>query len=145
MGKAQGRAPNGPRGGDEEAWSAIPDLQVESLRQLFVRFRREHRPRTRYPQALRAAVLAAVRSGAAEPELRRACGISAVQLGAWRRHEEAAVPQSALVRQPARVFSVVDETPDVSGERTISPTGEDVELRVGGWAVRIRRIDGEGA
>jgi hypothetical protein len=143
MGKTQGRAPNGPHESDAGDWSAIPDLRVEGLRQRFVRFRRAHKPRTRYPQALRAAVLAALRSGAREPELRRACGLSVDQLAAWRRREEVEAQQRVLVRPPARVFSVVDEShPDVSDGRAVDPAGQDVELCVGGWAVRIRRLEG---
>jgi hypothetical protein len=143
MGKTQGRAPNGQHDNDEGARSTTPDLQVERLRQRFMRFRSEHKPRTRYPQALRAAVLVALRSGVAEPELRRACGLSAEQLAAWRRREAVEARQSAMVRHPAQIFSVVDEShPDVSDKHAVHPGGQDVELCVGGWAVRLRRLEG---
>lgn len=135
MGSARGRAQDPTHDENDGRWGAIPEAMVESLRQRFVRFRREHKPRTRYPQILRAAVLAALRRGVAEPELRRACGLSAVQLAAWRRRELAAAQQSAMARHPARVFSVVDEVqPEVSAERSGHPVGQDVELYVGGWS-----------
>jgi hypothetical protein len=143
MGRTQGRSPKGQRDSNTGARSGLPDLQVEVLRQRFVQFRREHRTGTRIPAVLRAAVLAALESGAAEPELRRLCLLSAVQLAAWRRQEGPAATSRALVRPPARVFSVVDEVhPEVSVERAVSPGGEDLELRIGGWAVRIRRVEG---
>ena len=142
MGRRPGRSSNGPQGDDGGAWSALPDLQVELLRQRFVRFRRDHRPGTRYPEALREAVLAALRNGAAEPELRRLCRLSAGQLAAWRRAELTAALPRAVERPLARVFSVVDAShPEVSGARALTPACEDLELRVGGWAVRIRRVD----
>ena len=89
MGSARGRAQDPTHDEGDGRWGAIPEAMVESLR--FVRFRREHKPRTRYPQILRAAVLAALQRGVAEPALRRACGLSAVQLAAWRRRELARI------------------------------------------------------
>lgn len=118
----------------------MPDPRVARLRQGFARFRRAHKPGTRYPEALRAAVLTALRSGAAEPEVKRACGISSQQINAWRRCEMAPEQRNALVRQPARVFSVIDEAPDAQVEPVVPSAGEDMELRLGGWVVQIRRI-----
>jgi hypothetical protein len=43
---------------------------------------------------------------------------------------------------PPRVFSVVDEIPGPAPDHVVPPVGEDVELIIGGWAVRIRRVDG---
>lgn len=136
-----GRIQNGQRGGHDGAGGASSDPRVESLRQRFARFRREHRPRTRYPQALRAAVLSALRSGATELEVRRACGVSSVQLTQWRRREVAVVEESGLAKQQARVFSVVDELPEVNVERAMRPAEADVELRLGRWAIWIRRVE----
>jgi len=142
MGRTPRRDPTGHPGRGEDARSAIPEVRVESLRQRFARFRHTHKPRTRYPQALRMAVLEALRSGVAELELRRACGLSADQLAAWRRRAEEEAQQRAMVRQPARVFSVVDEIhPDVSDERALHPAGQPVELRIGGWSVCIQRLE----
>jgi hypothetical protein len=43
--------------------------------------------------------------------------------------------------QPARVFPVVDESPELSDEHAVvHSAAEDVELRIGGWAVLIRRV-----
>jgi hypothetical protein len=78
----------------------------------------------------------------AEPELRRACGLSAAQLGAWRRREQIEAPQGSMVMPPPRVFSVVDEIPGSDTDRAVLPVGEEVELFICGWAVRIRRGEG---
>ena len=141
MERTQRRGRNGQRDGYSETRDLSPSLLVESLRQRFARFRRKHRPRTRYPDALRAVVLAALRSGAAELEVRRACRVSSVQLAQWRRREGVSAEESDPAGQQARVFSVVDEMPNVSVERAVRPAEGDVELRVGGWAVWIRRIE----
>lgn len=142
MERAPGRAHNGQHGRGDGAWDATSDARVEALRQRFARFRRAHEPRTRYPRNLRAAVLAALRGGVAEPELRRACGLSADQLAAWRRREQIEAQQDAKVTPPPRVFSVVDEFPGSHPDRAVPPVGEDVELFICGWAVRIRRVEG---
>lgn len=139
MERTQGRSRNGQ--GDGATRELNPELLVEDLRQRFARFRRGHRPRTRYPDALRSAVLAALRNGAAEPEVRRACRVSSDQLAAWRRREGAPAGESGLAEQQARIFSVVDELPEVNVEHAVRPAEGDVELRVGGWAVCIRRIE----
>jgi len=141
MERAQRRARNGQGYGHGETGELSPDFLVEGLRQRFARFRREHRPRTRYPQALRGAVLAALRSGATELEVRRVCGVSSVQLAQWRRREGASAQESGLFGQQARVFSVVDELADVNAPRAVRPGEGDVELRLGGWAIWIRRIE----
>jgi len=68
--------------------------------------------------------------------------VSSVQLGQWlRRSEGAAAEESGLAGQQARVFSVVDELPDVKVERVGGSSERDLELRFGGWAVWIRRIE----
>lgn len=125
-----------------EAREAASDRQVERLRQQFARFRRTHTSGTRYPQGLREAVLRALDGGASELELRRACGLSTAQLAAWRRRGLTAARGSTVAIQPARVFPVVDESPDASVEHAALHSGaEDIELRIGGWVVRIRRVE----
>lgn len=141
MERTQRRTRNGQRDGRGATGELSPSLLVESLRQRFARFRLRHKPRTRYPDALRAAVLAALRSGATELEVRQACRVSSVQLASWRRREVVLAPESGVAGQQARVFSVVDEMPNVSVERAVRPAEGDVELRVGGWAVWVRRIE----
>jgi len=141
MERTQRRARNGQRGGNGGIGQLSPEVLVESLRQRFARFRRGHKPRTRYPETLRAAVLLALRNGATELEVRQASRVSSLQLAAWRRREVVPAPESGPAGQDARVFSVVDELPDVNVERAVRPAEGDVELRVGGWAVRIRRIE----
>jgi hypothetical protein len=137
-----GRAQNGRHGRSDGAWDATSDARVEALRQRFTEFRRAHKPRTRYPRALRSAVLAALRGGEAEPDVRRACGLTTVQIAAWRQREEVEEPPRRTVEPAAQVFSVVEEIP-VSGIHGDVPlAGEDLELRIGGWTVRIRRVEG---
>ena len=142
MERSLGRARDGKIGRGDGAWDATSDARVEALRQRFTRFRRAHKPRTRYPRALRTAVLAALRGGATEPDLRRACGLQAAQIAAWRQREEVEAQQRTTVGPAARVFSVVDEIPVSGIDGAVPPAGEDVELRIGGWAVRIRRVEG---
>ena len=88
------------------------------------------------------AVLEALHSGVAEPELRRACRLSAAQIAAWRRRAEMEAQKRPLVSPPARIYSVVDELQsEVSDERAIHPAGQQVELRLGGWSVCIHRLE----
>jgi hypothetical protein len=141
MERAQRRGRNGQGDGHGETGDLSPDHLVEGLRQRFARFRREHRPRTRYPQALRSAVLAALRRGATELEVRRVCGVTSVQLAQWRRSEGVPAEESSLFGQEARVFSVVDELVDVNAPRAVRPGEGDVELRLGGWTIWIRRFE----
>lgn len=122
-------------GGDHSAREAVADPRVEKLQQAFLRFRSAHRPRTRYPESLRAAVMAALDGGASELELRRACKITAEQVAAWRRRWRSALSSPEPVQQEARVFSVVDDAGEAEKD--------EMELRIGGWAVRIRRADSE--
>lgn len=142
MGRTPRRAPNGHPGRDKGARSGDPDARVESLRQRFARFRRTHRPRTRYPQALRMAVLEALDSGVVEPELRRACKLSAAQIAAWRCSAELEAQERPLVNPAARIYSVVDDLPsDVSDDCASHRAGQPVELRIGGWSVCIQRVE----
>lgn len=121
-------------GGDDSAREAVADPRVEKLQQAFLRFRSTHQPRARYPESLRAAVMAALDGGAAELEVRRACKITAEQLAVWRRRRSRALASAEPAQQEARVFSVVDDAGDAEGD--------EMELRIGGWSVRIRRADG---
>jgi hypothetical protein len=141
MERTQRRARNGRRDGHDETGDLGLAPRVEGLRQRFARFRREHKPRTRFPHALRAAALAVVRSGAAELEVRRACRVSSVQLAQWRRGEGARAAESDSTGQPARVFSVVDEMAEGDVGRGGPGAEQDVELRLAGWAIWIRRLE----
>lgn len=122
------------RGSDDSARQGGVDPRVTKLQQAFAQFRRTHRPGTRYPDSLRAAVVAALGGGASAAELLRACKLTAEQLAVWQRREDGAMLSGEPVRQQARVFSVVDDA--------CEPAVEEMELRIGGWAIRIRRADG---
>ena len=132
----------GWRGGAEER-EAGPQ-RVEYLRRSFVRFRREHPSRTRIPDSLRKAALTAIENGASEAEVRRACGVTLDQLAQWRRHRQqgrgrrAGGHQSPVVAEP-RIFSVIDDE-GVAGKNADGL--RDLELRLGGWSVCIRQVEG---
>jgi hypothetical protein len=103
------------------------------LRQRFVRFRRANAPGTRIPADLRRAVLHAVQQGTSIRTLQRELGLTARQLGIWRRSIS---PASS--REVARVFEVAD-SPVVHKDATSSDGGEGaLELRLGPWSVLIR-------
>jgi hypothetical protein len=141
MERTRRRARNGQRHGQGEGKGLSPDLIVEGLRRRFARFRRAHQPRTRFPPELRVAALEALRCGATELAVRRACGVSSIQMAQWRRGEESPVEARDLAGPEARVFAVVDAPPDLNVARTGAPAERDVELRLGGWAIWIRRLE----
>lgn len=112
--------------------------RLDDLATAFERFRRGH-PRKRFPQALRAQVVAVLDAGVSATAVGRECRLSSEQVRRWRAEAlrlsavEAVVPPPL----PARVLSVVD-TP------LGAPThGEaELELRVGPWHVRLSRAVG---
>jgi hypothetical protein len=114
---------------------------VEHLRRTFAKFRRAHRPRTRIPQELRDEALGALRCGVPELEVRRACRITQEQLERWRQRGHASVWNRDLDEQPVRVFPVVDDVSGMTVERTEDHTAQQLELRVGGWAICIRPVE----
>jgi hypothetical protein len=120
---------------------AGPRPRVERLRQDFAKFRRGHPLRTRIPDSLRNAALAALRSGTSESEMRRACGVTSDQLAQWRKHQQACTQARDLDGQTPRVFPVVD---DMAGNG-MTDAGErvqqDLELRIGGWAICVRQVE----
>jgi hypothetical protein len=136
--KNDGR-PRGRGGGDVHV-----DSEVERLRQRFEKFRREHRSRTRIPDVLRATVLTALDGGASEQDVRRACGVTSAQLVQWRRQQRQGAEVSGRGEHEARVFEVVDEEPGIdmgSGGGAAAPCSPELELRLGGWAVRIQQLE----
>lgn len=108
--------------------AAIGELSIENLERRFAKFRREHPARARIPDTLRGAVLAAMRQGVTPSQLRRHCGVSPQQIERWQRRR----PTSSAM--DARVFTVTD---DVEG-----PDAAQIELRIDGWSIYIRRADG---
>ena len=128
--------PHGRSGGGASAAAA-----VERLGQRFEVFRRSHEPGTRIPHALRAAALAALDRGVSTRDLRRACGVTSVQLRQWREHVMRAPQVAAADRPVAHVFNVVDEAPE--DDAGIGESGgSELELRLGRWAVRISQVNG---
>jgi transposase-like protein len=108
--------------------------RVDRLRRDFAKFRRTHSLRTRIPDSLRNAALAALKSGTTESEVRQACGVTSDQLAYWRKHQ----PQQGLESPGPRIFPVVDSPAVLS--QTIEPEQQDLELRLGGWSICVRPL-----
>ncbi len=124
------------KGTDDES----TNLRIERLRRRFTKFRREHRPRTRIPNELRAAALEALQSGEAELDVRLACGVSSIQLDQWRQSRRSRMEKGDFRGQEARVFTVLDEMPQRNVERSDGNAEGSLELRFGGWAISIRQL-----
>jgi len=83
------------------------------------------------------AAVQALRQGVTQSDLRRFCGVSPAQIERWVLAGAAGAPPLDAV---PRVFSVV-ETPDVPAVATHEHDGaQELELRLNGWAVVIRRV-----
>ena len=116
--------------------------RVEQLRRSFAKFRREHRARTRIPDSLRDAAVAAVKSGATELEVRRACNISWGQLTQWQQNHKIRARTYEVVKPKPRVFPIVDEVPRMNVAPAVTGcVKQNLELRVGGWSVCIRQVE----
>jgi hypothetical protein len=115
-----------------EVVTAIGDLTKR-----FAAFRRENPRHTRIPGGLRAAVLAAMQRGVTPTRLRRTCGLSKKQLTCWQGSSWVRTPSFARV-EPARVFSVVGETPLPRAAAAAVAGAEELELRLGRWSVSVR-------
>ncbi len=125
------------RGGRPDGRGASVAIEMERLRERYELFRRGHERGTRIPDELRAATLAAQDSGASAGQLHRACQVSSDQLRQWRAQLRGCGASGAGGEPSARVFDVVDD----HGALQSAPIGErsspELQLRVGGWAVRI--------
>jgi len=135
------RAGNGGKGG----WSAgrVPSIgrRVEHVQRSFAKFRKANRRRTRIPQELREEALGALRFGAAELEVRRACRITAEQLERWRQRERSSARNRSVDEQAVRVFPVVDDESGVAIEGSGDQASQALELRIGGWCICIRPVE----
>ena len=118
---------------------AGPSHRVDRLRRSFAKFRRDHPSRTRIPDSLRDTALAALRSGTPESEVRRACGVTSDQLAQWRKRQEACAQTRDLDGLQPRVFPVVDDIAGIGMTPAGDPVQQDLELRIGGWAICIRQ------
>ena len=114
---------------------------IKQLGRRFTKFRRDHPSQTRIPEALRDAVLAAVRQGVTAAELRR-CGLSPNQLEYWQKNEpERETPVDLPVQEP-QIFSVVDDEPRPTAKSAEPTREQQLELRLNGWSICIHRVDG---
>lgn len=100
-------------------------------------YRGGHR-RRRLSGALRAQAVATIDAGAPVHAVREACKVSASQLTRWRqdaaRSAGEAARSSTAVASP-RVLSVVE-----ADARETAPLDSEIELRIGGWHVSLRRV-----
>ena len=124
------------------ASDVVTSPRIERLRRDFAKFRREHSLRTRIPDSLRNAALAAVQSGTSESEIRRACGVTSDQIAQWRRHHQASAQARDLDEQEPRVFPVVDDMAGIGIAQSGEPMQQDLEMRIGGWAICVRQVEG---
>jgi transposase-like protein len=131
----------GRHGSEADSGDMSARLRLEHLRRSFEKFRLAHRARRRIPQELRDAALEALRCGAPEVDVRRACHITPEQLHWWRRRRRSGERNRDLNEQAVRVFPVVDELAGVTIERAADPAAQELELRVGGWAISIRPVE----
>ena len=121
---------------------AEPSPRVERLRRDFAKFRREKPLRTRIPDSLRNAALAALRSGISESELRRACGVTSDQIAQWRKPQQELAHARGPEGQAPRVFPVVDDLAGAGMTHTGDVMQQELELRIGGWAICVRQVEG---
>ncbi len=134
-------ARRGRKGGQAGARETSTGRRVEHLRGTFEKFRRAHGRWTRIPQELRDEALGALRCGAPELDVRRACGITQKQLERWRRGERCGAHNRALDEQAVRFFPVVDDEAAIAIERGGEQAAQQLELRIGGWAICIRHLE----
>ena len=120
---------------------ASANFNIEKLERRFTEFHRDHPPQTRIPAPLRAAVLSAMRHGVTPGQLRRYCGLSSTQLEQWQQSGGEVPVGSVLEAQAPRVFSVVGDDPAQGPETTDSDAEQQLELRLDGWSISIRRVN----
>ncbi len=119
------------------------ELELERLERRFEQFRRSRERGSRIPDGLRAAALAALDRGASEGDLRRACQATSDQLRQWGAQlRRGGVKEAAPAEPVARVFDVVDDQAVLESTPSGEPSSPELELRLGGWAVRISQLGG---
>jgi len=112
--------------------------RIERLQRDFARFRRTHPLRTRIPDSLRSAALDALQNGAAESEVRRACGVTSDQIAQWTKSQPGHAPRARLHPVEPRIFPVVEDATDPQHGSEVEPP--ELELRLGSWAVSVRQL-----
>lgn len=141
MANDQQRASKRQRASGAYARQVKYEQHEEQLKRSFAKFRSGHRTRTRIPQALREAALAALENGVPELRVRRACGISGTQLRWWRLRQSGCSDGVEQQQPKARIFPVVEDIAYLEAESAGAPTGQSVQLRVGGWEICIRQVE----
>lgn len=100
---------------------------------------RSDQPRRRLSHGLRAQVVAVIDAGATVRAVSEACKLSKSQISRWQqaaaRSGTDAAPAGEPAFESARVLSVVD---DVDTREHALPDAE-IELRIGGWHISLRR------
>jgi hypothetical protein len=96
-------------------------------------------PGRRFPRGLRDQVVAAIEAGASASAISKACKLSWLQMTGWqqaaaRNGRVSPAASEAAVASP-RVLSVVDR-----GTREDTLLDSEIELRIGGWHVSLRRV-----
>ncbi len=131
MGTARGvqREPIGRRG---------LERNLKQLERRFARFRRDHPPRTRIPDALRRDALAVLRLGATPSQLRRLCGVTPDQLRYWLGKQDTALAPFTPIVSEAQIFSVVGDLSTEVPEAGHCDGGRDLEIRLGEWSISVR-------
>jgi hypothetical protein len=118
---------------------ASAEASAVRLGRRFATFRRQHPDKTRIPDTLRGAVLAAVRQGVRLGQIKRCCGVTSQQIELWQRGRVVLAREPTLARPAARVFDVVsDREVSTTGPGGDGP-GPHLELCVDGWWICIRR------
>lgn len=117
-----------------------PPAHAERLEQLAAAIAayRGTQPRRWLSPALRAQVVAAIDAGATVRAVCASCKLSESQVTRWRQAAapsgDDASPASAPAFVSPRVLSVVDKA-----TRVDSQLDDEIELRIGGWHVSLRR------
>jgi acetyl-CoA acetyltransferase len=120
------------------AGGAGANPRIERLRRDFARFRRTHPLRTRIPDSLRNAALAALQDGATESEVRRACGVTSDQIAQWAASQQARAPRTRRHQVEPRVFPVVEDATDL--RHGSEAESQELELRLGSWSISVRQL-----
>lgn len=116
--------------------SSLHTKRLEQLAAAIDAYRGTNR-RRRLSHALRAQVVAAIDAGATAKAVGEACKLSGSQISRWRQDAARSgddAPSSPQASVSPRVLSVVDKA-----AREDSPLDDEIELRIGGWYVSLRR------
>lgn len=106
----------------------------------FAQFRKEHRRGARVPMELRRAVLAGLKK-VPPGDLYRTCGVTFRQVMAWKTAATREIEPPEV-----RVFEVVeDEEATRWPPPTVSGSAQQLEVRIGPWAVSVRLMADEPA